>query len=386
MNLTRAAWMEINLDKLKNNLSKIKENTSNESQIIAIVKANAYGFGANKIVETLIEENINFFAVATQSEALSLRKIYDNIKILILGYTPENLIEECIINEITLTIYSLEQAIKVNDISKKLNKKANIHLAIETGMNRIGFIVNENSIEEIRKISKLEYLYIEGMFSHFAASDSNRSYTEKQYLKFKEMINLLKNVNISIPIKHICNSHGILNYKEYNLDGVRPGIILYGSTEGIESKYEGFDVEYICEIKAKIANLKTLPEGEKISYGLTFETKSPTSVIATLPIGYADGILRQLSNKIQVLVNGVRCNQVGRICMDQMMIDVSDVNCSLDDEVVIVGKSGDEKIDILELARKAGEIATSYSCHFSKRLPKVYIKNGKVDEIVDEIM
>lgn len=385
MLLTRPAWVEVNLDTLRENINVIKNGITQGTEIIAVVKSNAYGYGAVEVVKTLKEEGINKYAVATLSEAIGLRNHYNDIDILILGFTTDYLMEQSIEHNITMTVYNIETASKLNDIAEKVNKKAKINIAVDSGMNRIGFKVTEQNADDILKISKMDNIEITGMFTHFAAADDNREYTDYQFGNYKKMCELLNTRDINIPFKHVNNSQGIINYREYDLDGVRPGIVMYGSTEGIKSKYNAFNVSYIGEVKAQIANLKTVQKGEKVSYGLTYETDKETK-IATLPLGYADGILRQLSGKIDVLISGIRCKQIGRICMDQMMVDVTDVECEIGDEAVIIGKQGNEEIPILEVAHKAGEIATSYSCHFSDRLPRVYIKNGKIDSVYDEIL
>ncbi len=386
LNLTRPAWLEINLDYLIENINKIRNNVREDAEIISVVKSNAYGFGALKIVEILRENGVNFFAVATMSEAIAIRKKFKDVKLLILGYTPDYLMNVAVENDITSAIYNYESARTLNEIAKSQNKTATIHIVLDTGMNRIGFKNIDDSIEDIKKISKFKNIYIEGVFSHFAAADTNAEYTKRQFNIFKNATDILEKNKINIPIKHINNSSAILNYNEYSLDAVRPGIIQYGSTEGIKTKYKELNnVKYIGQIKAQVSNIKIVSKGEKVSYGLTYETSTETK-IATIPLGYSDGILRQLSGKIDVLVSGKRCRQIGRICMDQMMVDVSGVDCNIGDEVVILGSQGNEYIDILEIARKVDEIATSYSCHFSPRLPKVYIKNGKIDEIVDELI
>lgn len=380
--ITRPVYLEVNLDNLKHNLNIIKNHVDKNSKIIAVVKANAYGFGIQKISQTLIEEGIDYFAVATMSEALEIRRNNKEVRIMILGYNHKDLYKRAIENKIELTIFNILDAKNLNEVAKNLGKSADINLAFETGMNRIGFIKEdlELCIEEIQQLKNLN---IVGAFSHFAASDSDDSYTRLQYKKFIEMVNLCKEHKLEIPLKHINNSHGIINYREFDLDAVRPGIILYGSCEFLPHP-NGFDLKYLGSIKSKIANLKTISPGEKVSYGLTFEAKRKTKV-ATIPVGYADGFIRNLSGKIEVLINGKRCKQIGRICMDQMMIDVTDASCKVDDQVVLLGKQDNEEITIEEIAEKAGEIATSYSCHFSNRLPRVYIKNGKIDEVYDEL-
>ncbi|WP_019132529.1 alanine racemase [Peptoniphilus obesi] len=385
MQTTRAAWIEVNLDKLVSNINKIKANISDKSFIISVVKYNAYSLGASEVVRTLLDQGIDFFAVATMTEALALRKDFPNIKILILGHCELENYKEAIEKGIRLTIFNLEEARYLNNLAKSLKKKANIHIALDTGMGRIGFFCNEDSVLEIEKINNLENVNIEGIFSHFAVADTDPEYTKMQFNNFMKVIKALEEKNINIKIKHISNSQAILHYKEYNLDAVRPGIIQYGSDEGYPSEFEDFKLDFVAELKAKISHIKTINPGDKISYGLIFTAKEKMK-IATLPIGYADGILRQLSGKLDILVNGKRCKQIGNICMDQMMIDVTGVDCKIDDEVVIFGKQGEEYIDIAEIAEIADEIVTSYICHLSYRLPRIYIKNNKKYKIIDPVL
>lgn len=386
MKLTRPAWVEIDLCKLRKNIEIIKGEVTPGTKIISVVKANSYGYGADKISKIMYEEGIRDFAVATFSEGVKLRKQFDDIGILILGYTPDYLIEDSIKNRINMTVYNFEIAEKIDEIADKLGKKAEITIAVDSGMNRIGFKPTEKNANIIECISKMKNINIIGMFTHFAVADEDRAYTKYQFNNYMKMVKMLDDRNVEIPLKHVNNSQGIINYREYDLMAVRPGVVQYGSTEDVESKYEGFkELEYIGEVKTEIAHIKTIPAGEKISYGCTFETKRE-SCIATLPIGYADGILRALSGKIDVLISGKRCPQIGRICMDQMMVDITGIECKIGDEVVIIGHQGDEEITIREVALKVGEIATSYSCHFSPRLPRVYMENGKVESVYDGVL
>ncbi|CDZ75060.1 alanine racemase [Peptoniphilus sp. ING2-D1G] len=382
MTLTRAAWIEINLDKLVNNIKSIKSLVNENTLIISVVKSNAYGFGVETIVETIHDIGINHFAVATLNEAIKLRNKFNSIDILVLGYTPNYLFKDAVKNDIALTIFDKKSAEELNTTASLINKKITVHLAIETGMNRIGFNADEESLKIIQDISKRKNLYIEGIFSHFAAAGENDEYTQMQYKRFIDFCNKLADMGINIPIKHICNSHAIISYKEYNLDAIRPGIIQYGDTDGLESRFEGFNIEYIAEVKAEVSHIKKIKKGERVSYGLKYEAPKDTT-IATIPIGYSDGIVRQLSGKIDVLIKGRRCPQVGVICMDQMMVNVEGVDCEVGDEVVIVGSQGEERIDVSELAQKAGEVVTSFGCHFSDRLPKVYIKNNQKFKLID---
>ena len=380
--LTRSCFLEVDLDKLIDNIRTIKRNISLNSSIIAVVKANAYGFGIKKIVDTLILEGIDYFAVATLQEALEIRKYHSDIKIMILGYTDRSLFKKAIENRVELSIYTKDDVLNLEKIASEINSTAQINIPLETGMNRIGFVEDDKFIENMETIKNGKNIEVSGTFSHFAAADTDPCYTRKQFDKFIRMTRIIENIGIEIPYKHISNSMAIMNFKEFNLDAVRPGIIMYGSSEGL--KKEGFDLKYIGSLKAKISNIKTIKKDEKVSYGLTYTCDRDTKV-ATLPIGYADGVVRILSNKIDVIVNGKRCPVIGRICMDQLMVDVTNVDCDMNTICTIIGKDGDEEITIEEVAGLAGEIATSYSTHFSSRIPRVYIKNGQVDEIYDEI-
>ena len=385
MKLTRAAWMEIDLDKLSNNIKTIRDNLESGTKIISVVKSNAYGFGAIKIVGALIKEGIDYFAVATLNEALELRREYKDIDILILGYTHDYLLDMAVKSNIDITITDFNQAKVLNNIAKELNVISNIHIAIDTGMNRIGFKYFDNAINEIESISRLSNISIKGIFTHFLASDKDETRTREQFNEFKNILDELSLRNVDVGLRHICNSTGILNYKEYNLDAVRPGIIQYGSTENIKSKYTDFNISYIGEIKALVSNVKIIKKGETVSYGGIFKAERDTQIV-TIPIGYADGFIRILSGKLEVLIKGKRYKQVGRICMDQMMIDATGADVKIGDEVVLLGSSGNEKISISEISNKAGEIDTSYSCHFNRRLPRVYFKNKKICEVVDEVL
>ena len=387
MNITRPAWLEIDLDQLEENYKIIKKNLSPGTKILSIVKSDGYKLGAREIVESLIGLGVDYFGVATSSEAIHLREKYSDIGLLILGYTPEFLMEEAIEYNLTLAVYSYDMAIKLNDYGKKLGKKAKIHIVLDTGMNRIGFATHPGKIQEtcqeIENINKLEKIEIEGMFSHFAVADMDPAYTKSQYDRYQEVYEGLKERGVFIPMRHISNSHAIMRYREYDMDYVRPGILQYGSRE--EDPYGGdFPVELIASLKALVAFVKDVPAGEGISYGLTYKTQKP-SQIATLPLGYADGLPRDLSNNFEVLVKGRRCRQVGRICMDQCMIDVTGLDVRAGDEVVLLGKQGNEEITIEELAKKTGEIPTSYLTHFTRRLPRQYKRKNKILKVEDLI-
>lgn len=381
MEIIRPAWLEVNLDNLEHNIKTIKREIADDTEILSIVKSDGYKFGAVQIVKKLTSIGVKYFGVATLNEALSLRNHYNEIEILILGYTPEHLFEKSIEANLIMGMSSLEQLKLLNEKAKSLNKKARVHIKVDSGMNRIGFKPTDVSADEILEATKLDNLSVEGIFTHFAVADTDEEYTMYQFDNFMKINKLLKDRGVDLKYKHVSNSHATIKYRKFDLSFVRPGVLQYGSTEG-DSAGDNFDVKFIGSVKAQIAHVKVVPKGTKISYGLTYETDEE-SKIATLPLGYADGIPRLLSNKIDVLVNGKRCPQVGRICMDQFMIDVTGVDCKVGDEVVIIGKQGDEEITIEEISEKAGEISTSFVTHFNKRLPKVYIENNQIVEVFD---
>lgn len=381
MEISRAAYLEVNLDKLENNLKEIERVTQKRSKIIAIVKSNAYHFGDEMIAKKLLGLGVDFFAVANMNEALSLRKKFEDIRILILGPAWGHMVDEGIRKKITFTVSSFEEAEILNSRAEKLNTKAICHIAVDTGMGRIGF---RDNYEEAARVFKLCNIEVEGIFTHFAKSDSDPDFTREQYVKLLKFKKELWYMDCDIKLFHSSNSHAIMGHRVLENSYIRPGIILYGSPEG-DKRADDMNLSFIGSLKSEISFIKTLRQGEGVSYGHLFVADKETEV-ATIPIGYADGIIRSLSGKIDVLINGKRCRQIGRICMDQMMVDVTGLGARLGDEVVIIGEQGDEKITIEEIAEKAGEIPTSYLTHLSERLPRVYIENGKVVKIIDYIL
>ena len=374
--LTRPAWIEIDLDKFENNMKVIKNKITSGTEIMSVVKSDAYRLGAIPLSYVSNELGIKFYAVATLEEALRLKKEFQNANILILGYTPANLFEDAIKNEITLTIFSLEDAISLEEKAREICKKANIHLAVDSGMSRIGFIPSENSLNEVTKIFELENIYVEGIFSHFAACESDPEFTKKQFTSFTNFIKEIENSGYNFKYKHIANSSSVLYHREYDLDMVRPGIIQFGYTDS-KKMPEEFGLKEILSIKAQIASIREVKSGETVGYERFYKCDKDTKVV-TLPLGYADAFPRILSEKIEVLIGGKRCKQIGLICMDQMMVDASGVNCEVGDEVVLIGKQGDEEIRIRDICHFSGDCETSFITHFNRRLPKYYYRHGKL--------
>ena len=374
----RPVWVEVDLDALEYNVKNIKKLINNKD-MIAVVKADAYGHGALDIIPTLIKNGVNRLAVAVITEAIEFRKKNINIPIMILGSTPLEYSEELINYDIEQTVFNLEYAEELSKIAVKMGKRAKVHIALDTGMGRIGFLQNEKSINEVEKICRLKGIEVIGIFTHFATADEeNKEYSNYQFNKFTSFIKELERRGIHIPIKHCSNSGAIMDLPETYLDAVRAGIILYGYYPSNEVNKEVLDLKPVLSLKAKISHVKELDKDMYISYGRTFKTEKK-SVIATIPIGYADGYSRLLSGKVKVIVNGKLANVVGRICMDQCMVDVTDVgNVKVSDEVTLLGNDGDIKFNADDIAEIMGTINYEILCMIKQRIPRVYIKNHKV--------
>lgn len=377
----RPVWAEIDLDSLKYNIRNIKKIVGNK-EVIAVVKADAYGHGAIDIVPTLLENGASKLAVAMISEAIELRRNNINAPILILGYTPLTCGEELIEYNIEQTVFDYKYAKELSDIAMGMGKKAKIHIAIDTGMGRIGFMPNEESVKDIINISKLEGIEIVGLFTHFATADEeDKSYSYEQYEKIIRISNLLKEKGLDIPFKHVSNSGAIIDLPETYLDGVRAGIILYGYYPSNEVNKEKLKLKPALTLKARISHIKELDKDMYISYGRTFKTNRK-SIIATLPIGYADGYIRNLSDKVKVLVKGKFANVVGRICMDQCMIDITDIpGVQVGDEVILLGEDNGIKYNADDLAEELNTINYEILCLLKERIPRVYIKDGEIIKV-----
>lgn len=376
--IMRPVWAEIDLDKAAYNMKNIKKLVK-DKEVIAVVKADCYGHGADDLAPVFLENGASRLAVAILTEGIELRKKNITAPIMILGYTPLELGEELINNDIEQTVYDLEYAKKLSNIAEKLGKKAKIHIALDTGMGRIGFIPNEESIEAVEKIASLNGIEIIGIFTHFSTADEyDKTYTNEQFKKIKNFISELEKRNINIPLKHVSNSGAIMDMPETYLDAVRAGIILYGYYPSNEVNKEKLDIKPILTLKTTVSHVKEVEEGTSISYGRTFITERK-SKIATIPIGYADGYSRLLSGKAKVIINGKFAPVVGRICMDQCMIDVTDIGeVKVGDEVILLGEEGNLKFNADDFAEIMGTINYEITCMLKQRIPRVYIKEGKI--------
>ncbi|WP_129598204.1 alanine racemase [Anaerophilus nitritogenes] len=384
---TRPVWAEINLDHLAYNMREIRKLVEKEIKITGVIKADAYGHGALEIGRTLLENGVDRFAVATLSEALELRKSYKDTPLLILGYTPKECAQEVIENKIIQTIYSIEDARDYSKVAQELKKSVIFHIKIDTGMSRIGFLPNKETVKIIKEIIELPYVKVEGMFTHFAVADAfNKDFTDKQYERFISVDQMLKEENIHIPIRHVGNSATIIDLPNMHLDMVRAGVILYGLYPSEEIKKERLNLKPVLSLKAKISHIKILDEGVGVSYGLKFVTPKK-SKIATLPIGYADGFTRMLSGKAEVLVKGKKVPVVGRICMDQCMIDVSSIeDIQVGEQVIFIGTDGKNTILADDLANQLDTINYEIVCMLGRRIPRIYIKNNEVIKIKDYLI
>ena len=382
----RSVWAEVDLDAIKFNIENIKKISKNHD-IVAVVKADAYGHGAVDIVPTLLENGAKKLAVAMISEAQELIRNNITAPIIILGYTPLEYGDLLVNNLIEQTVYDLDYAKKLSDIALSLGKKAKIHIAIDTGMGRIGFLPNEDSINIIEEISKLKGIEITGIFTHFSTADEkDKEYTYEQFNKIRFVISELEKRNINIPFKHVSNSGAIIDLPETYLDGVRAGIILYGYYPSDEVKKDRLSLKKALTLKTKVSHVKELDEGMYVSYGRKFKTSRKTK-IATIPIGYADGYSRLLSKKAKVIINGKLANVVGNICMDQCMVDVTDVGeVSVGDEVILLGSEGNLKFDADDMANLLGTINYEVLCMIKQRIPRVYCKNGKIVKVIKFIL
>lgn len=370
--------IEINLDAIANNVKNIKELIGEKKELMSVVKGNAYGHDVLEVISVVLNNGATRLAVARLEEGIFLRKAGITVPILILGLTLKQQAELLVSYNITPTVCEFEMAEKLSESAVKMNKMAKIHLKVDTGMGRIG-ILPHASLRFIKRIRALKNVEIEGIFTHFSIADEkDKTYTEKQFRKFMEVLTVLEKEGISIPVKHVGNSATLLDLPHMWLDLVRPGISIYGLYPSTEVQ-KTIKLIPAHSFRTRIVFLKELSAGEYISYGRTYTTIKKRTKVASLPVGYADGYNRLLSNQGHVLVRGKRVTVIGRVCMDQTMIDVTDLpQVEVGDEVVLWGRQGQEEITVEEIAEKIGTI--NYEIvHMpdKKRVPKLFIKDGK---------
>lgn len=386
LNVYQRVYAEINLDALISNFKNIVNVIDDHTKVLAVLKTDAYGHCAVPIAKELEEfDKLYGFALATAEEALILRNSGITKPLLILGYTFNNSYEDMIKKDISFTVFRKDMLKDIANACRKLSTtehkyKAKIHIKIDTGMGRIGITPDDEGIEFIKEAQGYEELIIEGIFSHLSKADeTNREYTIYQLNSFKNFNDRIKNeLNIDIPYKHISNSAAIIEYKEANYDLVRAGIILYGLWPSNEVRKDIIDLKPVFSLKSRIVFIKAVKSGMSISYGGAFIAPKDMKV-GTVCVGYGEGYPRGLSNKADVLVHGKRCRILGRICMDQFMIDLSDIDQVCEgDEVTLIGLDGSECITMEELGEISGRFNYEMACDFGKRIPRVFIKDHQI--------
>lgn len=385
MNRYSRVHAEIDLDAILHNMDAMRGNIAKDTKIMAVIKADGYGHGAVEIAETI--EKLDYlygYAVATVEEGLILRNHGIQKPILILGYVFPDQYVDMIKAGIRPTVFTREMAEKLSVAAASIGRDCKIHFAIDTGMSRIGYQVTEEVADEMAQLSKLPHIIVEGIFTHFAKADEkDKEPTYQQIKLFRKMIDMLEERGVSIPIHHCSNSAGIVDIPEANMDMVRAGITLYGMWPSEDVDKTAISLKPALSLVTHVAYVKELPAGRAISYGGTYVTKEPR-MIATIPVGYADGYARGLSNKGAVLIHGRRAPILGRVCMDQFMVDVTDIPGTAEgDECMLFGEQEGEILSVEEVSELAGSFNYEFVCDVGRRVPRVFYQNGKAVETKD---
>ena len=378
-------YAKIDLDAIAYNMEQMKQNIRPETKVMAVIKADGYGHGAVQIAEMMERWNYIWgFAVATLDEAVVLRTEGIQKPILVLGCVFPDQYMEMLKHEIRMNIYTEEMAESISRMAAREGKTAYMHIKLDTGMSRLGFGINEQSAETIKRISKMPNVNMEGIFTHFTKADEkDKSFTKKQIQEFVWMTERLKEKNVRFTYEHCSNSAGIIDVPEANFDIVRAGISTYGLYPSEEVDKTNVKLKPALALKSHVAFVKEIESGTPVSYGGTFVAKEKMK-IATIPVGYADGYPRSLSNKGYVLIRGKKAPILGRVCMDQCMVDVTQIEgVSFGDKVTMIGKDGNEILPVEVLSELSGRFNYEFVCDLGKRIPRVYVRDGKIAEQVD---
>lgn len=380
MRYYRPTWVEVNLDNLAHNFQQIKKLIAGKVKIMVCVKADAYGHGLIPVSKRLVSCGVDYLGVASIDEGIKLRQARINAPVLILGLILKKDIDPVFRYRLTTTVCDEELASTLNKRAKVLGRSVNVHIKVDTGMGRIG-VLPQDAVKLIKKIHNLKFINIEGIFTHLAVADLNRDFTLYQIDLFHRLVQKLKGEGIYIPLVHAANSMGVIGYKNSHFNMVRPGLVVYGlypaenfhrSQAGSRNMREKINLKAVLSLKTKIIFVKRLPPGHGVSYGHDYVTKNTTTIV-TLPIGYGDGYPRNLSNRAPVLIGGRVFKISGRICMDQVMVDVGDRRVRIGDEVVLIGHQGKNKITAEELACLCGTIPYEIVCGLGSRVPRLYV-------------
>ena len=373
-------YARIDLDHFHHNLNAMHANIDPDTKMIGVIKTDGYGHGAVELADEM--EPLDYvwgFATATVEEAMELRLHGIRKPILILGYTFPEQYDLIVQYELRPAVFTTEMAEAFSKEAAKQNKDVAVHIKLDTGMGRIGFAVTEENAKKIAAIAKMDHILIEGLFTHFAKADEfDKKATAIQMEKYEQMNRMLLELGVEIPLHHCSNSAGIVDLPQVNLDLVRAGITLYGLWPSDEVIKENVDLKPLLSLHSKVVYVKEVPAGFAISYGGTYVTDRP-STIATIPVGYGDGYPRGLSNQGYVLIHGQKAPIRGRVCMDQFMVDVTEIaDVKTGDEVVLIGTQGEQEITMEELGDLSGRFNYEFACDLGKRIPRVYVKNGEV--------
>lgn len=382
----KRTWLEINLDAIRDNYHRIRSFVDPAAQIMAVIKADAYGHGVEHSAREMSEAGVDWFAVSNLEEAIQVRRAGLDKPILILGYTPPEYAQQLALNGISQAVFDVRYAHQLSACAEQAGLQVRIHIKVDTGMTRIGFPYRDNvedagSVDEIEEACALPGLYPEGIFTHLSCADEEGEaevYTRLQYDLFLDMIDRLCRRNLVFELRHCCNSAATIHYPEMHLDLVRPGIILYGMMPSPDW-HNPLALHPAMEMKTVISQIKEVPAGVPVSYGRTFVTPHAMR-LATVPIGYADGYPRALSGNAQMLLHGQRVPVVGRICMDQCMLDVSALPSAREGDTVTVF-GGEITVD--ELAERAHTINYEIICGISKRVPRIFLRAGEAESMTD---
>ncbi len=365
-------YVSVDLGAVRHNMEEARRNIRGETKIMAVVKADAYGHGAVEVSHAL-SDLVDAYGVAMAEEALELRQSGIRKSILILGFTAGDWFPELIRSRIAQTVYTWEMAEELNRAAEQLGQKAIVHIKLDTGMGRIGFAATDESVRVVKRIARLPYLELEGIFTHFARADEETPDPIREpFNRFQSFVTKLEREGIDIPVRHVSNSASIINFPDGNLNMVRSGITTYGLYPSEQVSREVMRLRPAMQWKSVVSYVKDIGAGTSISYGGTFVSEHSMRV-ATIPVGYADGMKRDLSNKGRVLIRGSYARILGRVCMDQFMVDVTDIPCvAAGDEVTIFGKDGDREISVEEIAGQCHSFNYEFVCGITARVPRRY--------------
>ena len=367
-------WCEVDLRAIRQNMINIRKKAGQGPKVMAVIKADGYGHGAAEIGQYIYDE-ADYFGVATIEEAVELREAGIDKPILVLGYTSPSLYGQNLKYDVEQTVYTMEAAEKMSEEAVKSGRTARIHIALDTGMTRIGVSPDEKGLAFVQAVQKLPGISVVGLFSHLSCADmADKTYTREQLARFDFFVELLEKNHISIPVKHVCNSAGIMEFDDHRYDMVRAGIILYGLYPSEEVRKEALELAPAMEWKTHVVNIMEPEMNRGISYGATYVTDHPCR-IATISIGYADGYPRSLSNKGWVLIHGKKAPIVGRVCMDQTMVDITDIpDVKMEDVVTLIGRDGEERISVEDMADLSGSFNYEFVCDVGQRVKRIYLR------------